>query len=75
MIRRSRATGRAARPLAFPASSRISPDGQFRTARMPLIEDAESYTMSGKRAVARPLPDDVTIDRIGTMLLFHYPTT
>jgi Rieske 2Fe-2S family protein len=42
---------------------------------MPLIEDAESYTMSGRRAVARPLSDDVTIDRIGTMLLFHYPTT
>ena len=40
-----------------------------------LIEDAESYTMSGKRAVKRPLSDDVTISHIGTMLLFHYPTT
>jgi len=59
----------------LPSKFQISPDGQFRAARMPLIEDAESYTMSGKRAVARPLSDEVTIDRIGTMLLFHYPTT
>jgi Rieske 2Fe-2S family protein len=42
---------------------------------MPLIEDAESYTMSGKRAVQRQLSDDISINRIGTMLLFHYPTT
>jgi Rieske 2Fe-2S family protein len=42
---------------------------------MPLIEDAESYTMSGKRAVQRALSDDVTISHIGTMLMFHYPTT
>jgi Rieske 2Fe-2S family protein len=59
----------------LPSKFQISPDGQFRTARMPLIEDAESYTMSGRRAVERPLSDDVTLDRIGTMLLFHYPTT
>jgi Rieske 2Fe-2S family protein len=42
---------------------------------MPLIEDAESYTMSGRPAVKRRLSDDVTLDHIGTMLLFHYPTT
>ncbi|MGO7204741.1 SRPBCC family protein, partial [Rhizobium ruizarguesonis] len=59
----------------LPSKFQISPDGQFRTARMPLIEDAESYTMSGKRAVKRPLSDDISIGHIGTMLLFHYPTT
>ncbi|MGZ2482376.1 phenylpropionate dioxygenase-like ring-hydroxylating dioxygenase large terminal subunit [Rhizobium pisi] len=42
---------------------------------MPLIEDAESYTMSGKPAVKRRMSDDISINRIGTMLLFHYPTT
>jgi Rieske 2Fe-2S family protein len=31
--------------------------------------------MSGRPAVKRPLSDDVKISHIGTMLLFHYPTT
>ncbi len=59
----------------LPSEFKLSQDGQFRTARMPLIEGAESYTMSGQRAVKRPLSPDVTINNIGTMLLFHYPTT
>ncbi|MCJ8508305.1 aromatic ring-hydroxylating dioxygenase subunit alpha [Rhizobium lemnae] len=59
----------------LPSAFTMHQSGQFRVARMPLIEDAESYTMSGKRAVKRPLSDDVTISHIGTMLLFHYPTT
>jgi Rieske 2Fe-2S family protein len=59
----------------LPSQFNMSPDGQFRVARMPLIEGAESYTLSGRNAVARRLSDDVTIDSIGTMLLFHYPTT
>ncbi len=41
----------------------------------PLLRDAVSYTMSGRAAVRRPLSADVTADRIGTLLLFHYPTT
>ncbi len=49
--------------------------GQFRTARMPLLRDAVSYTMSGKAAVNRPLSDSVQTPKIGTMLLFHYPST
>ena len=59
----------------LPSEFTMDPSGQFRVARMPLIQDAESYTMSGKRAVRRPLSDDVNISHIGTMLLFHYPTT
>jgi len=59
----------------LPSTFNMSPDGQFRVARMPLIEDAESYTMNGRPAVQRSLSDDVTISHIGTMLLFHYPTT
>ena len=59
----------------LPSEFKMDPSGQFRTARMPLIQDAESYTMSGKRAVKKPLSADVPISHIGTMLLFHYPTT
>lgn len=59
----------------LPSEFTMDPSGQFRVARMPLIQDAESYTMSGKRAVRRPLSDDIGISHIGTMLLFHYPTT
>ncbi len=52
----------------------ISPDGQFRFARMPLKDGARSYTMSGKPAVRRPLSDDVPADlNIGSLLFFHYP--
>lgn len=59
----------------LPSAFRIDPRGQFRTARMPLLPGAESYTMSGKAAVSRPLSESVTEPSIGTMLLFHYPTT
>ena len=53
----------------------ISPDGQFRFARMPLKDHAESYTLSGQRALPRrPLCDAVPPDlEIGTLLFFHYP--
>ncbi|CAN7592166.1 aromatic ring-hydroxylating dioxygenase subunit alpha [Rhizobium sp. LjRoot30] len=61
--------------VGLPSEFKISADGQFRVARMPLIEGVESYTMSGQNAVRRPLSPDVPINMIGTMLLFHYPTT
>ena len=59
----------------LPSAYNRDPSGQFRTARMPLIQDAESYTLSGRRAVRRPLSDDVSTSHIGTLLLFHYPST
>ena len=59
----------------LPSRFAIDPLGQFRTARMPLLREAVSYTMSGKAAVRRPLSDTVTTPKIGTMLLFHYPST
>ena len=59
----------------LPSAFRIDETGQFRSARMPLLRDAVSYTMSGKPAVRRPLSEAVTADKIGTLLLFHYPTT
>ena len=43
--------------------------------RIPLLGDAVSYTMSGRAAVARPLSDDVTEPNVGSLLIFHYPST
>jgi len=48
--------------------------GQFRTARLPLIGAADSFTMSGKPAVAKLL-GGITERNIGSMLLFHYPSS
>jgi Rieske 2Fe-2S family protein len=61
--------------VGLPSRFVINPTGQFRNTRAPLIEGVESYTMSGKVAVDRPLCDEVTTPQIGTMLMFHYPTT
>jgi glycine betaine catabolism A len=55
---------------------KLSPDGQMRTARMPLLEPAVSYTMTGQAAVKRALSDSIARDlNIGALLLFHYPST
>ncbi|MET3599485.1 aromatic ring-hydroxylating dioxygenase subunit alpha [Martelella mangrovi] len=53
----------------------LSPDGQFRVTRMPLIDGAESYTMSGKPAVKKNMGEKTGAGGIGALLLFHYPTT
>ncbi len=59
----------------LPARFHIHDSGQFRAIRAPLLNDAESYTMSGQRAVKRPLSDAFTAERIGALMLFNYPTT
>ena len=59
----------------LPSRFRIDDAGQFRATRAPLLRDAVSYTMTGRRAVRKNLSDQVTADRIGTLLLYHYPTT
>jgi len=61
--------------VGLPSRFRIDPSGQFRVTRAPLVGDAVSYTMSGGPAVRRPLSDNVATDQIGTLMLFHYPTT
>ena len=61
--------------IGLPSEFNLSANGQYRTARMPLIEGAVSYTMTGNAAVRRALTDTVTEKDIGTLLLFHYPTT
>ncbi len=58
----------------FPSRFQISDDGQFRVTRLPLIADSDSFTMSRYAAVKRPL-GDISIERPGSLLLFHYPTT
>ena len=59
----------------LPSAFRLAADGQHRLTRMPLLDNAVSYTMSGAPAVRRPLCDDVTTPRIGALLMFHYPST
>ena len=59
----------------LPSRVRIDPAGQYRATRAPLLGDAVGYTLSGEAAVRRRLSDAVTADRIGTLLLYHYPTT
>ncbi len=56
------------------ARFRISADGQFRVARIPLKGGGESYTMDGTAAVRRQLGNAPFADA-GTLLKFHYPTT
>lgn len=59
----------------LPSRFRIDERGQYRATRAPLLRDSVSYTMSGKRAVRRDLATPATEDRIGALLLYHYPTT
>ena len=61
--------------IGLPSKFKISADGQYRTTRFPLNEGTTCYTMDGKAAVSRPLTDTVTEPDIGTLLLFHFPTT
>ena len=61
--------------VGLPSRFAIADSGQYRVTRAPLIEGVESYTMSGRKAVQRQLAPRVTAPLIGTLLLFHYPTT
>ena len=61
--------------VGLPSVFRIADTGQYRATRVPLLREAESYTLSGKRAVRRQLSDDVNASNIGSLLLYHYPTT
>lgn len=59
----------------LPSRFRIDDRGQYRATRAPLLRDAVSYTMTGRPAARRNLSDAVSVDRIGTLMLYHYPTT
>ncbi|SDI57833.1 aromatic ring-hydroxylating oxygenase subunit alpha [Alloyangia pacifica] len=57
-----------------PSRFKVGGDGQYRVARMPLLDGAQSYTVSGKIAVQKRLGHVPVLDA-GALLLFHYPTT
>ena len=59
----------------LPSAFLISESGQYRTSRIPLADGAVSYTMSGQAAIGRPLSDAVIEPDIGSLLIFHYPST
>ncbi len=62
-------------PNGLPSRFRIDEAGQYRATRVPLLRDAVSYTATGKRAVRKNLSERVSADKIGALLLYHYPTT
>ncbi len=61
--------------IGLPSRFHLSANGQYRTLRTPLLEGAVSFTMTGRAAVRRPLSDSVAEPDIGTLLMFHFPTT
>jgi Rieske 2Fe-2S family protein len=61
--------------LGLPSKFDLSANGQYRTARYPLNPGMTCYTMDGQAAVSRPLTSSITEKNIGSLLLFHFPTT
>ncbi len=57
-----------------PSAFRISDDGFWRFVRTPLLGTAESYTMDGKAAVAKP-NSSFPFKNAGSLLKFLYPAT
>ena len=58
----------------LPSRFTHAPDMQWRLARVPLLNNAESYTMDTKAAVARRL-GQMPFNDAGSLLFFHYPNT
>jgi Rieske 2Fe-2S family protein len=61
--------------LGLPSQFELAASGQSRLVRMPLVEDMVSFTLDGKPASRRPLSDSVTAADVGSLLMFHYPST
>ena len=61
--------------MGLPSRFELSPNGQSRLVRMPLVEGMLSFTLDGRPASRRPLSDAVTAADVGSLLLFHYPST
>ncbi|HEY2682731.1 MAG TPA: aromatic ring-hydroxylating dioxygenase subunit alpha [Steroidobacteraceae bacterium] len=59
----------------LPSRFNLAPRGQSRLARLPLIGDTVSFTMDGTPAVSRRLSDEVADPNVGSLLMFHYPST
>ncbi|AHD11905.1 aromatic ring-hydroxylating oxygenase subunit alpha [Phaeobacter gallaeciensis] len=58
----------------IPARFQLDKGGQFRVARMPLLDGAISYTMDGTPAVSKSL-GRIPFADAGPLVQFHYPTT
>ena len=59
----------------LPSRFQLSPSGQSRLVRMPLLGDAVSFTVEGTAAVRWPLGEATLAPNVGTVMLFHYPST
>jgi Rieske 2Fe-2S family protein len=59
----------------LPSRFQLLPSGQSRLVRMPLLGAAVSFTLDGTAAVRRPLSESVTEANVGSLLMFHYPST
>lgn len=58
----------------LPSRFTNDPKMQWRLARIPLLNNAESYTMSTKRAVSKLMGQMPFFDA-GSLLFYHYPNT
>lgn len=58
----------------LPSRFVMSADSQWRLARIPLLNNAESYTMDTKHAVTKRMGSMPFYDA-GSLLFFHYPNT
>ncbi len=52
----------------------IADDSQWRLARLPLLNGAQSFTLDGKPGTRRRM-GSVPYDDAGSLLMFHYPNT
>jgi len=60
--------------VGAPSAFHLDPHGRWRFVRMPLLGTAESYTMDGKAAVAKP-NSTIPFRDAGVLLLFNYPSS
>jgi Rieske 2Fe-2S family protein len=58
----------------LPSRFRIADSGQYRVSRIPLMDHARSYTMSGRPAVAKPIAP-LPEREIGSLMFFHFPSS
>jgi phenylpropionate dioxygenase-like ring-hydroxylating dioxygenase large terminal subunit len=58
----------------LPSRFVMHPTAQWRLARIPLLNNAESYTMSTKAAVSKRM-GAMPFNDAGSLLFFHYPNT
>ncbi|WP_126977659.1 aromatic ring-hydroxylating oxygenase subunit alpha [Frigidibacter oleivorans] len=58
----------------LPSRFTNKPDFQWRLARIPLLNNAESFTMNTKAAVSKRM-GDVPFNDAGSLLFYHYPNS